>query len=111
MVKFVFMINRAEEMSFEQFVEYHRGHHAPLFTSIPEARQYVRKYTVSHPVPAEGYPKPSYDGITEIWFENWADHDACFNSQNYREKVDPDEPKFIDFDSVGIMVTEETIVV
>ena len=30
----------------------------------------MRKYTVSHPVPAETYPAPAYDGLTEIWFDS-----------------------------------------
>lgn len=111
MIKFAFMVNRIEGMSFEQFVEYHRDHHAPLFTSIPEAQRYVKKYTVSHPVPAENYPSPAYDGLTEIWFENWEDHNAFFASENYKELVNPDEAKFIDMNSVAVMVTEETTVI
>ncbi|MFI6700777.1 EthD domain-containing protein [Streptomyces sp. NPDC050509] len=111
MIKFAFMINRIDGMSFEEFVEHHRNRHAPLFTSIPEARQYVKKYTVSHPVPAEGYPRPAYDGLTEIWFASWGDHDAFFASDNYKELVNPDEGRFIDMNSVAVMVTEETVVV
>ncbi|MEU6408103.1 EthD domain-containing protein [Microbispora sp. NPDC046933] len=111
MIKFAFMINRIDGMTFEEFVEYHRNHHAPLFTSIPEARRHVKKYTVSHPVPADGYPSPPYDGLTEIWFESWADHDAFFASKNYKELVNPDESKFIDMDSVAVMVTEEKVVI
>lgn len=111
MIKFAFMIDRVDGMSIEQFVEYHRDHHAPLFTSIPEAWQYVKKYTVSHPVPAPNYPSPAYDGLTEIWFESWADHDAFFASANYKDLVNPDEAKFIDPGSVRTMVTEEKIVI
>ncbi|MEU7468492.1 EthD domain-containing protein [Streptomyces sp. NPDC044984] len=111
MIKFAFMINRIDGMTFEEFVEHHRDRHAPLFTSIPEAQRYVKKYTVSHPVPAEGYPSPAYDGLTEIWFESWADHDAFFTSENYKELVNPDESKFIDLDSVAVMVTEERTVI
>ncbi|MEU0301312.1 EthD domain-containing protein [Streptomyces sp. NPDC006175] len=111
MIKFVFMINRIDGMSSEAFVEHHRNCHAPLFTSIPEARQYVKRYTVSHPVPADGYPSPAYDGLTEIWFDSWEDHDAFFASRNYKELVNPDESRFIDMDSVAVMVTEEMAVV
>jgi uncharacterized protein (TIGR02118 family) len=111
MIKLAFMINRSQGMTFEAFVEHHRNRHAPLFTSIPEARQLVKKYTVSHPVPADGYPSPAYDGLTEIWFENWADHDAFFASENYRKLVNPDESEFIDMSSVAVMVTEERIVI
>lgn len=111
MIKFVFMIRRVDRMSFEAFVEHHRDQHAPLFISIPEAARYVRKYTVSHPVPADGYPKPAYDGLTEIWFASWADHDAFFASKNYQELVHPDEARFIDMTSVEVLVTEETTVI
>ncbi|MEU5924466.1 EthD domain-containing protein [Streptomyces antimycoticus] len=111
MLKLIFMINRVEGMSYERFVEHHRNQHAPLFTSIPEAERYVRKYTVSHPVPAEYYPPRAYDGLTEIWFESWEDHDAFFASENYRTLVNPDEARFIDMDSVAVMVTEEKEVI
>lgn len=59
-IRFAFMINRIDGMTFEEFVTHHRDRHAPLFTSIPEAQQYVKKYTVSHshPVSAESYPSP-----------------------------------------------------
>jgi hypothetical protein len=62
-------------------------------------------------VPAENYPGPAYDGLTEIWFENWEDHNAFFASENYKERVHPDEGKFIDMGSVAIMVTEEKTVI
>lgn len=110
MIKLAFMINRINGMTFEQFVEYHRDQHGPLFISIPEAQRYVRKYTVSHPVPAENYPGPAYDGLTEIWFENWEDHNAFFGSENYKKLVNPDEARFIDMNTVAVMVTEEKIV-
>ncbi len=111
MIKFAYMINRIKGMGFEEFVAYHKGHHGPLFASIPECGEHVRRYTVSHPVAAGGYPAPAFDGLTEIWFDDWAAHDAFFTSRNYKETVNPDELKFIDTASVAIMVTEETIVV
>lgn len=111
MIKFVYLTHRVDGMSFEAFVTHHRERHAPLFTSIPEAARYVRRYTVSHPVPAASYPAPAFDGLTEIWFDSWADHDAFFASANYRELVNPDEVTFIDPASVRTMVTEEQVVV
>ncbi|MFD4640212.1 EthD domain-containing protein [Lentzea sp. NPDC058436] len=110
MIKLAFLVNRVPGMSAEDFQRHHREVHAPLFTSIPEADRYVRRYTVSHPVAAENYPEPAHDGLTEIWFDTWADHDAFFASENYLSKVRPDEPNFIDFSTVGVMVTHETVV-
>lgn len=110
MIKLVFLINRLPGMSVEDFRRHHRDSHAPLFTSIPEAAQYVRKYAISHPVSAPNYPAPTYDGLTEIWFDSWEDHDAFFASENYKVLVNPDEATFIDFSNVGSMVTDEKIV-
>ena len=111
MIKFAYFINRLPGMSVEAFVDHHRNKHAPLFSSIPEAKRYVRKYTVSHPVPAPNYPASAYDGLTEIWFDSWEDHDAFFTSRNFLDRVKPDEPTFIDVSTVGIMVTDERTVI
>lgn len=79
MVKFSFLIQRLQGMTFEAFVDYHKNSHAPLFMSIPENQQYVRKYIVTHPIEAEGFPKPIYDAITEIWFDSVDDFHKFFN--------------------------------
>lgn len=44
-------------------------------------------------------------------FDSWADHNAFFASRNYKELVNPDESRFIDMDSVAVMVTEERVVI
>ena len=111
MIKFSFLIQRISGMSFEDFVNYHKTKHAPLFTSIPEVKQYVRKYIVTHAIEAEGFSKPAYDAITELWFDSMEDFQKFFTSQNYLKKVHPDESKFIDLTSVVIMITNETIVI
>ncbi|GAA3641512.1 hypothetical protein GCM10022223_71010 [Kineosporia mesophila] len=111
MIKLAFMVRRIEGMSPEEFVRHHREQHAPLFASIPEAKQYVRRYTISHPIEAPNYPAPTYDGLTEIWFDNWADHDAFFASDNYKTLVQPDEPTFVSFETSFSLVTEERTVI
>lgn len=97
-------------MSFEAFVDYHKNNHAPLFISVPEAAQYVKKYVVTHAITAEGFPKPLYDAITEIWFDSFEDFHEFFATENYLQKVHPDESNFIDMSSVVVMITNETIV-
>lgn len=95
-------------MSFETFVDYHKNKHAPLFTSIPEASQYVRKYVISHPIEAPGFPKPIYDGITDIYFDSFDDYHTFFASENFLKKVQPDHSNFIDMKNV-VLVTNETV--
>jgi hypothetical protein len=109
-IKFAFMINRIPGTSREDF-EAHYRKHGGLMASIPEAAQFIQRYTVSVPVAAPGFPDPAYDGLTELWFENWDDHASFYASDNYKQIVQPDEPTFIDPATVGVMVTKETIVV
>jgi uncharacterized protein (TIGR02118 family) len=111
MIKLTFMVKRRPGMTHDEFVDYHRNRHAPLFASIPESERYVRGYVISHPVPTDAYPEPEHDGMTEIWFDTWEDHDAFFSSQNYREIVHPDEPNLIIMDDGVILIAEETRVI
>lgn len=111
MLKFSFLIRKTENLTREEFVQYHKYNHAPLFTSIPETKQYVKKYVVSHPAVVPGFPAPLYDGVTDIYFDSLADFNAFFSTRNYLEKVHPDESNFIDLDSVVVLVSEETTVI
>lgn len=111
MLKFSFMIRKVDRMTQDLFVDHHRNHHAPLFMSIPETKQYVRKYVVSHPFEVPGFPKPLYDGVTDIYFESMDDFNAFYASDNYKTKVHPDESNFIKLDEVVTLVTDEKVVV
>lgn len=111
MLKFTFLIRRIAGMSIEYFVDYHRNHHASLFMSIPEAKQYVKKYVVSHPEIIAGFPIPAYDGITDIYFTSMNDFNSFFVSENYKQKVHPDESNFIDLNDVVTLVSNELVVV
>ena len=71
MIKFPFLIKKLAGMSLEAFADYHKNKHAPLFSSIPEVQQYVRKYVASHPILETGFPEPAYDAITEIYFDSF----------------------------------------
>jgi len=108
MIKFAYMINRVDGMSIEDFVNHHRHIHVPLFMSIPEVPRYVRKYAVSHPIAVPDQTVPTYDALTEIWFDSLADYEAFFSSTNYLEKVRPDETWFT---LEGMMVTDELVAI
>ena len=110
MVKFSFLIKRLPGMSFEAFVDYHKNKHAPLFASIPEMGQFVQKYVITHAIESPGFPKPIYDGITEIWFNSFEDYHQFFATENYLKNVHPDESNFIDLKNVIVMVTNETVI-
>lgn len=110
MIKFTFLIQKLPSLSLEEFIDYHKNQHAPLFCSIPETELYVRKYVVNHPIEAVGFPKPLYDAIVEISFDSFEDFNTFFNSENYLTKVHPDEPKFFDTANYIAMANNETII-
>ncbi|MGK9118016.1 EthD domain-containing protein [Olivibacter jilunii] len=119
MLKFTFLVRRAAGMSREDFIDYHRNKHAPLFISIPEAKQYVKKYVISHPVAIEAsHPKLtepsnvlSYDAVTDIYFDSLADFDNFFTSENYKQKVQPDELNFLDLTDAKMVVLDEKTII
>jgi uncharacterized protein (TIGR02118 family) len=110
MIKFTFLVQKLPGMSLDEFVDYHKNKHAPLFCSIPEVELYVRKYVVNHPIVAEGFPKPLYDAVTEISFDSFEDFNTFFSSENYLTKVRPDEPNFFELSKVVAMANDETII-
>jgi uncharacterized protein (TIGR02118 family) len=111
MVKMIITLKRPEGMSLQAFMDYRRDVHAPLLFAIPEARQYIRRFVVSYPVPAPNFPEPSYDAVVEAWFDSMDDLNALYLSENFRTKVDPDHVNFIDLSKVGRIISEETVVV
>lgn len=110
MIKFTFLVQKLPSLSLEEFIDYHKNKHAPLFCSIPETELYVRKYIVNNPIVSEGFPKPLYDAVVEISFDSFEDFNTFFNSENYLTKVRPDEPNFFDNVNYIAMANNETII-
>ena len=81
MIKMTILLRRKPEMSHEEFVTYHRHQHAPLFSSLPEVKQHVRRYVQCHTVPASipRLPPVAFDGITELWFDDVAGLEAVLD--------------------------------
>ena len=112
MIKFTILLRKRQDMSHEDFVEYHKTNHAPLFMSLPEVQQYVRRYVQGHTLPAElpGLPPPAYDGTTELWFDSVEDIAKVFTAPNYMAQIRPDEEKFLDLHGCGFLVCAENFV-
>jgi len=111
MIKMIITIKRREGMSHEEFVRYQREIHRPLLESIPETRQYIRRFVVSFPIPAPDYSGPSYDSVVEAWFDSMGDMNALYFSENFLSKVNPDHVNFMDLSSYGRIVAEEEVVI
>lgn len=99
-------------MSYEDFMYYHKTKHALLFTLLPEVKQYVRKYTqcLGLPLSLPGMPEAYFDDITDLWFDDVESIGKVFSSENYMQKIRPDEEKFLDLPKCGFLVSTENLV-
>lgn len=111
MIKMIITLKRRAGMTREEFVHYQRHIHRPLLESIPETQRHLRRFVVSYPVVAEGYPEASYDSVVEAWFNNMDDLNAFYSSDNFLKIVDPDHAAFIDLSAVGRIIAEEEVVI
>lgn len=114
MIKLIIMDKRKAGTSHEDYVRHHTEHHAQLFTSQPEVRQYVRRYVHNHPTTdkiAGRSPMSDFDGVTEFWFDDMDGLNGVFESDNYKNNVVPDEEAFLDRDNSQMMIVEETVVI
>lgn len=113
MIKFTILLCKRDDLTHDEFVAYHKTQHAPLFTSLPEVRQHVRKYVQCHALPLSlpGLPPPAYDGTTELWFDDADAIAKVFTAPRYMEIIRPDEAKFLDLHGCGFLVCTETEVI
>jgi uncharacterized protein (TIGR02118 family) len=113
MIKFTAFMRRRPELSHEQFVAHHREVHAPLFAKLPASRKYVRRYVQSHPIADEvpGLSCSTFDGITEIWFDDLAGFRSLFGDAEYLEIVRRDEECFVDIRNSELLLTVENPVI
>lgn len=112
--KFEIILRRRPGMTHEDFVRYHRERHAPLFTSLPEVKQHVRRYVQCHAVEGEtlpGLPHSNIDGTTELWFDDLAGLAAVFTAPGHMKKIRPDEQNFLDFYNREFLVGTEYAVI
>lgn len=121
MIKLVMCVCRRPEMSREQFQEYWRHHHGPLFQKFAEtykARRYVQSHTNKTPLnenvrKSRGMSQ-EYEGIAEIWWESEKDFIEAISSpegQKLRTVFLEDEAKFVDFGRSAAFFTKEYVLV
>ncbi|WP_213817058.1 EthD domain-containing protein [Glaciihabitans sp. dw_435] len=109
MIKFTILIRRRPDLTREEFITYHREQHAPLFMSVPAVRDNVRRYVQQHALDVElpGLPAPTFDGATELWFDDVEGIGRVFGDPEYLAIIRPDEERFIDLLGCEFLVTVE----
>lgn len=73
MVKMLILLDRKDDMSFEEFHEYYMEEHAPLV----EEMDAVDRYVVDFPTDPE---KSAYDAVAELYFEDVAALGSAFET-------------------------------
>jgi uncharacterized protein (TIGR02118 family) len=116
MIKLSVLCPRKKGLTLQEFEDHWKNVHAPLFSSQPEVKQYVKKYiqvhsTGEHLDNPEFPPVSYFDGIAEIWFDSMADIPKVFSGENFKTKIAPDEEKFIDRENIQwIYATENPVI-
>ena len=121
MIKIVFCLRRKPGLSFEEFDRTWREDHAPLVKQHA-AELGIRRYVQTTHAPhefgagaakARGAPEP-YDGVAELWFDDWAAVAAGFSTPEGRaagKALMEDEARFIDFPNSPIFFSTEREIV
>jgi uncharacterized protein (TIGR02118 family) len=106
-VKTFSMLTRKPGTDVAAFQAYWRTHHGPLAAKIPQARRYIQCH-VRPPAYAAG-ASPRYDGVAEMWFDNFDAVRDSGNTDEYRA-VRLDEPKFLSLPFPFIIASEHQVV-
>lgn len=113
MIKFIGLLKRRSDLSFEEFVEYYENNHAPLATKyLPTALHYQRRYLKPNALdhqPSSADAEGMYDCLTEVWYEDRAAMDAELALLARPETVEliiEDEEKFLDRSQLRFFIIE-----
>jgi uncharacterized protein (TIGR02118 family) len=107
MVKVLTFITRKAGMPLDEFQKYWRERHPDAVTRLPGIRRYVQ----SHALPSM-YAKgePPHDGIAEVWADDTNALRQMTQSPAHPALIE-DEARFIDRSRMGVIITEEHVVV
>src|SRR5271167_1558605 len=108
MIKLVYVIRKRADVSEKDFHEYWLKKHGPLVRSFAKSMR-AKKYVQSHTAFEDAGKRirgtrptmtETYDGITEVWWDNLEDFTSVANPKDGTEAARAlleDESKFIDF--------------
>ena len=89
-------------MSGKEFRRYLSEVHGPIVQKLPGLRKYVQNYVV-----ADAERKhPGWDGVVEVYFDDWAAMEAAWASPQGAAS-DADMPCFLDMERTTWSVVEE----
>lgn len=113
MIKMTMMLKRNPKLTHEEFVKHHIEKHGQLFKQIPEAKKHCVRYIQTHPIKQETDVGDvgNFDGTAELWFDNLEGLENTLNSQFYKDKVFPDEKKFLDHENTFVTIGNQVEII
>lgn len=111
MIKLVCFFRRRPGMEIAAFHEHWLQRHGPLIADTPELARHLVRYEQNHRL-ASDYERdtpgaPGFDGATVQWLESMKSFVAFVCDPRYRERIHPDEERFIDRASITLLFTED----
>lgn len=97
----------------EQFKTYWRETHGPVVSRSPGYDAYRQRYVQNHVVGPGPVGGPfRYGGVAEFWTPGGLEiEQAIAQSDIYRNRIGPDEARFLDLEGTIAVAAEETVVV
>ncbi len=106
MIKLVYSFRKRPDLSDAAFLQYWQNVHTPLGIAMPGIRRLIQSRTVRHD--SDPFP-PAYDGMVEIWFDDWEALGRARVSREWALSTD-DEANFIEPGTAAYFITEERTV-
>jgi uncharacterized protein (TIGR02118 family) len=97
MIKIISAANRhPTHRARDEFFDYWRHRHGPLFAKTPTLRRYVQHFSLDEAYGGDGLPNPTHDGASMFWFD---DLETLRNAQSplLAEVVTPRNKKLYDW--------------
>lgn len=103
---------RTDGISPETFRTRWHEDHAAAVQAAPEDAPPIRRHVQNHALPAlyEGGAEPAFDGISELWFDDWQAVRAWLGHPYDEDAVAPDEAAFLDRTRSRSFVTQPTVI-
>ncbi|WP_024794395.1 EthD domain-containing protein [Tomitella biformata] len=101
MIKAIALLTRRAGLTRAEFIDYYENSHAPLIRRLlPQIREYRRNFVdLEGALRAPGVPDPTFDVITELWFDDRAGYAAMLATHGQpeiRAQIEADEARFLD---------------
>ena len=117
MIKFVYVVRRHPDVSPEDFRKYWLENHGPLvrrYAQALRAKRYVQSHTLDLTLNQIAQQirgsQPSYDGITEVWWDSLEDLVAAAQTAEGQQAnllLAQDEARFCDLPNCSVFFTQE----